>query len=255
MGINWNVDNKTGADCSGISGDSNRVLTLSNTSLTIQAEFSVYASGYELTVNIEYTVVHKISGTLVTFLNPLWDDMTAIVRYSQGTALYFDNDSGNFMGSDCSGSDGDSNRVLTLGNSTRTIQTGFVIFASGLCLAEGSEYTALHKTTGTEITFLNPLWNDMEIEAKYLEFNGVIVFSDIIILDDGTYKHASLTLAEIVLLSDSIKLIRERILRETLILNDYLMGKISKKLLIELSSIMPYLLNTGLITPEIIDID
>lgn len=78
--------NGTGADCSGGSGDANRVLTLSNTSLTSQAGFLVYASGLALGLDIEYTVSHASSGTTVTFLNRLWDDMTIVVQYSEDVA-------------------------------------------------------------------------------------------------------------------------------------------------------------------------
>ena len=73
--------NGTGADCSGNSGDSNRVLTLSNTGLTQQNGMLVYVSGLALALSEEYTVSHKNSGTEITFLNPLWDDMTIVVQY------------------------------------------------------------------------------------------------------------------------------------------------------------------------------
>jgi hypothetical protein len=202
MGINWNVDNKTGSDCSGANGSLNRVLTLANTSLTIQSEFNVFVSGLELTLTTEYTVVHNLSGTQITFLNGLWNDMTVIIRYSQGVANCFDNITENKLGSDCSGVSGASNRILTLANTTRTIQTGLIVSASGLSLAYGAEYTAVQNTVSSTITFLNPLWNDMEIEVKYLKYNGVITFTD------------GLTLLD-VLLRDLI-----RILNDTLILSD-----------------------------------
>lgn len=73
--------NGTGADCNGSDGDSNRVLTLSNTGLTRQSGFLVYASGLALALTTEYTVSHNNSSTQITFLNPLWDDMTIVVRY------------------------------------------------------------------------------------------------------------------------------------------------------------------------------
>ena len=76
------VENYTGADCTLNSGDSNRVLTLSNNSLTTSDDFSVFVSGLALSLNTEYTVNHKVIGTEITFLNPLWDDMAIIVTYS-----------------------------------------------------------------------------------------------------------------------------------------------------------------------------
>ena len=77
------TENKTGADCSGSSGDSNRVLTLSNTGSTIQNGMLVYVSGLALGLTTEYTVSHNNSSSVITFLNPLWDDMTVIVQYYQ----------------------------------------------------------------------------------------------------------------------------------------------------------------------------
>ena len=73
--------NGSGADCSGSSGDANRVLTLSNTGTTIQSGMLVYASGLALALTTEYTVSHKSSSTEITFLNRLWDDMTIVVNY------------------------------------------------------------------------------------------------------------------------------------------------------------------------------
>ena len=75
--------NTTGASCSGSDGDLNRVLTLSNTGITRQSDFLVYASGLALTLNNEYTVSHLSASTTITFLNGLWDDMTILVYYSE----------------------------------------------------------------------------------------------------------------------------------------------------------------------------
>lgn len=79
--------NGTGADCSGSSGDLNRVLTLTNTGLTSQSGFLIYASGLPLALDIEYTIIHNTTGTEITFLNRLWDDMTLIASYSQQTTI------------------------------------------------------------------------------------------------------------------------------------------------------------------------
>jgi len=73
--------NGTGADTSGASGDSNRVLILSNTGTTQQSGFLVYASGLPLGLDLEYTVSHLSASTEITFLNGLWDDMTVVVNY------------------------------------------------------------------------------------------------------------------------------------------------------------------------------
>ena len=73
----------------------------------------------------------------------------------------------NYTGVDCSGNNGASNRVLTLANTTETTNSGFLVYASGLALSSSTEYSVDHNTTGTEITFLNGMWNDMTIVVKY----------------------------------------------------------------------------------------
>ncbi len=74
-------ENLTGASASGTSGDSNRVITLSNTGLTKQGGFLVYVSGLALALSQEYTVSHLAASTTVTFLNKLWDDLTVVIAY------------------------------------------------------------------------------------------------------------------------------------------------------------------------------
>ena len=83
MGYTESQENLTGASASGVDGAANRVLTLSNTGLTKQGGFLVYASGLALSLSFDYTVSHASSGTTITFLNKLWDDMTVVVAYFQ----------------------------------------------------------------------------------------------------------------------------------------------------------------------------
>lgn len=83
MGYTESQENLTGASTSGSNGTANRVLTLSNTGLTKQGGFLVYASGLALALSSEYTVSHASSGTTITFLNKLWDDMTVVISYFQ----------------------------------------------------------------------------------------------------------------------------------------------------------------------------
>ena len=72
-----------------------------------------------------------------------------------------------YSGSDCTGSDGDTNRVLTLSNTNATTQDGMFVYSSGLILSLTSEYTVSHKSTSTQITFLNALWDDMTLVVVY----------------------------------------------------------------------------------------
>lgn len=74
-------ESHTGADCTGSSGEKDRVLTLNNTQETRETAFLVYVDGLALTVSEDYTANHKSSGTEITFLNKLWDDMDIVVQY------------------------------------------------------------------------------------------------------------------------------------------------------------------------------
>ncbi len=73
----------------------------------------------------------------------------------------------NYTGADCTGASGDSNRVLTLANTDKTVQSGLLVFVSGLSISLTSEYTVTHNSTASEITFLNPLWDDTNIIVTY----------------------------------------------------------------------------------------
>ena len=77
----------TGSDASGVDAATNRVITLSNTTLTSQIGFIVYVSGLSLALTSEYTVNHLAASTTITFLNKLWDDMAILVQYPFETNL------------------------------------------------------------------------------------------------------------------------------------------------------------------------
>jgi len=101
---------------SGNSGDSGRVLTLSNQYLTVQQGFLVYVDSNALAINSQYSVVHKNQGTEITFLIKVWDDQPIIVRY-------FEHSSGAFyetMRSDFQDILSDFGEEVTLIKSTET---------------------------------------------------------------------------------------------------------------------------------------
>ena len=110
--------NGTGADCSLTSGDSNRVLTLSNTGMTTGNGFLVYASGLPLGLTTEYTVSHLSASTTITFLNPLWDDMTVVVSYLQVPSEEYES-----KRSDIQSIIVDNGQSLTLTRQTETVDT------------------------------------------------------------------------------------------------------------------------------------
>jgi len=72
-------------------------------------------------------------------------------------------------GSDCTGSDGALNRTLTLTYNAKPER--FLLYVSGLLLSTLSSYKVTHQDTGSVITFLNALYDDMEIVVVYdIEF-------------------------------------------------------------------------------------
>ena len=69
-----------------------------------------------------------------------------------------------FLGSDCTGNDGDLNRVLTTANIDSRL--GDLIVASdGNLLKEGDNYTI----SGNDITFLIKVWDERKIELRYIK--------------------------------------------------------------------------------------
>lgn len=68
-----------------------------------------------------------------------------------------------FVGADCTGSDGDSNRVLTTSISNAIGK--IIIFADGQFLRETNDYT----TSGNDITFLIKIWDTHKIDVQYLQ--------------------------------------------------------------------------------------
>lgn len=79
------TENKTGADCSGSTGGTNRILTLSNVALTQANGFQVFKNGTLLTLTTNYTVSHNDSASTVTFIDALLDAAVLVVQYIQGS--------------------------------------------------------------------------------------------------------------------------------------------------------------------------
>jgi len=73
----------------------------------------------------------------------------------------------NLSGSDADGVDAAVNRVITLSNAQETTEGGMQVTASGLTLMRDVEYNAEHKDSGTEITFLEKLWDTQDVVIKY----------------------------------------------------------------------------------------
>ena len=88
------IENKLGSDCTGSSGDTNRVLTLGNTNL-VKDDLTVYLNGLILEKDTQYTLNNKIVGATITFLSAVWDDQQILVNYTttvnSGSEIIFEN--------------------------------------------------------------------------------------------------------------------------------------------------------------------
>lgn len=78
----------------------------------------------------------------------------------------------NKRGSNLSGTDGTTNRVLTLSNITMTQAGGFQVFVNGLLLVLTTEYTVSHLAASSTVTFLNLVWNSDYIVVTYVQTAG-----------------------------------------------------------------------------------
>jgi len=78
-GIQPREEYKSGSDCSGSDGDANRVLTLTNTSLSSHER--VFLDGVRLKKDVDYTVNHLNSNSTITFLVKVWNDQKIEVDY------------------------------------------------------------------------------------------------------------------------------------------------------------------------------
>jgi len=72
-----------------------------------------------------------------------------------------------FTGSDCSGSDDEKNRTLTINNTKETTNKSFQVFVNNSFLHLNTNYIVNHKESNSIITFLNYLWDDQNITIIY----------------------------------------------------------------------------------------
>jgi hypothetical protein len=76
------TENYVGSNCTGASGSTNRTLTILNAYLTTDDEFEVFVNNSFLHNTVDYTVNHKSSSSIITFLNNIWDDQNITVIYT-----------------------------------------------------------------------------------------------------------------------------------------------------------------------------
>jgi hypothetical protein len=68
-------------------------------------------------------------------------------------------------GSDCSGSDGDTSRVLTLANSTTSGNE--MVNVDGTILIKDTHYTVSHLGASSTITFTGKIYDTQKIDVRY----------------------------------------------------------------------------------------
>jgi hypothetical protein len=72
-----------------------------------------------------------------------------------------------YTGADCSGSDGDENRVLTLANTDKTISDGFMVFVERNFQTPTSDYTVTHNDSSSTVTLVSNTYDDSPITVIY----------------------------------------------------------------------------------------
>jgi hypothetical protein len=145
----------------GTDGQRYRTVGLNNTELS-RAEI-VVVDNYALTPTVDYAVVHQAINSTVQFMNPLWNDQVIMIDFlTTGNLTYTINETtklGFFMG----GTDGNRYRTYTLGGST----ANELISIDNFVLIETVDYNATRSSTQTNITFLNPLWDDQYVTFRW----------------------------------------------------------------------------------------
>jgi uncharacterized membrane protein len=71
----------------------------------------------------------------------------------------------NKLGSDCTLTDGDVNRVLTLANTSTSANE--LVVVDGFVLRLTADYTVSHLAASTTITFLGKIWDAQKIDVRY----------------------------------------------------------------------------------------
>jgi len=72
-----------------------------------------------------------------------------------------------YDGTDLTLNDGSRNRVLTISNSRLTIDDGLQVFVDGYFLHPDDDFTIVHNSASSVITFLNAIFNSQKITVIY----------------------------------------------------------------------------------------
>lgn len=102
----------------------------------------------------------------------------------------------NKRGSDCSGTDGATSRVLTLANTGLTVSGGFLVFVNGLSMTLTTEYTVSHLNASSQITFTGYIWNSDYITVSYIQGTATPTVGSYCDYDD-VYNKTGLSATEV----------------------------------------------------------
>jgi len=136
-----------GSNLIGLDGSVNRQLNVSNFPLIIVVDTFYLNNGYDYSFsNINTTYV-------VTFNNAIWNDQEIGICLATSNTTWSNSV---YLGINCTGSDGDVNRVLV-----SNITFPILVSVDNWLLSSGFDYTL----SSSNITFLNPVWDDMVISV------------------------------------------------------------------------------------------
>jgi len=154
-GDSISLEQFTGSDASGASGDNNRVITTANVS-NATGEIMVFVDTQFLRKTDDYSV----SGDDVTIVSKLFDSQQVDIQYMTGTVSV---SLEQFTGASATGTSGDTSRVLTTTGASGA--SGEVtIYLDGQHLRKTDDYSIV----GNDITFAVKLFDSQEIDVVYI---------------------------------------------------------------------------------------
>lgn len=133
-----------GSNLTGLDGGVNREYFASNFPFVVVVDTFYLANSYDYVVDANYTL---------TFLNPVWNDQEIGVCLATSNTTWSNSV---YLGANCTGLDGGINRVLDT-----NITYPLLIVVDNNLLSVGFDFTL----SSGNVTFLNPVWDDMVISV------------------------------------------------------------------------------------------
>lgn len=136
-----------GNELTGSSGDTNRLLNVSNFPLIIVIDTFFLNKDYDYNLTSIGTVY------TINFLNNIWDDQEIGICLASGNSTLTNSV---YLGINCTDSDGDTNRILDT-----NISYPLLVSVDNWLLTSGYDYN----TSDGNITFFNPLYDTQVISV------------------------------------------------------------------------------------------